>query len=215
MPHLLDIQNIHLKFNQKEILSDFNLSVDQGDKILISGISGSGKTSIFKLILGFIKAESGSILFKGIKADAQCIQKIRQLTAYIPQDLDFADGNVQAFLDQMLQIKANRSIGKPNPLPLFQEFLLDPDILNKNIEELSGGEKQRLALITGLLLQKELYLLDEPGSALDHEARLRVITHFANFDKTLIVAAHDPDWLSISFTKHYELKNGSEWEHTI
>ena len=77
----------------------------------------------------------------------------------------------------------------------MRELELEHDILDKNFQELSGGEKQRIGILTSLLLNRDIYLLDEVTSALDMKLKKKVADYFlAQEDWTLLIISHDQEW---------------------
>lgn len=203
---IIEFKNIYLKFDEQIILHDFSFSIEDKEKILITGASGSGKTSLIRLILGFIKCDKGEIFYNNKICSPESFMELRQKTAFIPQDTDFAEGRVSDFLQKMQDLKANKDKAKRDMQSLINKLMLCPTIIDKNIEELSGGEKQRLALLSGLMIEKEIFLLDEPTSALDKKAKEKVISLVSELDATVIVVAHDREWLDFNYDKHYKLE---------
>lgn len=192
---VFNIKNITKQFSNKFILNDFSLLVNEGEKVSISGHSGIGKTTLFNLLLGFEKPEKGSISFRGDELTDENIWRVRQNVAYVPQDMNIGSGNVSAFFTETLNYKANLPVkheGEAKIAELIVEFELPEDVLNKNIEELSGGEKQRVAIINSLILNRKIFLLDEITSALDMKLKMKVFDFFLkNNDFTVIFISHD------------------------
>jgi putative ABC transport system ATP-binding protein len=123
---------------------------------------------------------------------------VRRKISYVSQNLDIDDGPVRGLINRVLAFKANANI-KPSDTELshWLKFLrLKESILRDNFERLSGGEKQRIAILIALLLKRHIFLLDEVTSALDSELKERVIDYFTSgSDATVIVISHDKDWL--------------------
>ncbi len=190
---MIKFKNISLQFNDKVILEDFNLTVKKGEKVLISGKSGKGKSTLLKLLLGFNSPNSGEIFFEDIKLTEKTIDNIRKNLGYMPQATPFLNDNVEKIITTIFNYKLNSKIklDYENIFELFNLFSLEKNILNKNINELSGGEKQRLAFIITILLDREVWVLDEITSSLDQDMKEKVTQYILNSDKTVILVSHD------------------------
>ena len=192
---MIQFKNITKQFSAHFVLQDFSFEIQKAEKINITGRSGIGKTTIFKLLLGFVKPDKGEILFEGEVLNDKTIWELRKRIVYISQDLNIGTGKVSQLFDDTLSLKANAEL-KAKSLHSLNEYLtqfeLNETILNKDIEDLSGGEKQRVAIINGLLLQRDIYLLDEISSALDKELKQKVIDYFyLHADFTVLSISHD------------------------
>ncbi len=123
------------------------------------------------------------------------VWNVRKKVAYISQDLSIGHGKVQSLFDETLNYKSNLHQKKntENEIIHYLNFFeLLKDILNKNIEELSGGEKQRVAIINALLLQRRIFFLDEITSALDQKLKMKVLDFFlGNPEFTVLYISHD------------------------
>ncbi|MDD4497864.1 MAG: ATP-binding cassette domain-containing protein, partial [Methanosarcinaceae archaeon] len=124
------------------------------------------------------------------------VREIRKAVAYVSQDPDIGEGRVRTLLEEIFSYRANRNLFDSQKLrSLMEEFELEEDILEKNYEELSGGEKQRVGIIIALLLEREVYLLDEATSALDAGLKQKVADYFLHRRNwTLFIISHDPEW---------------------
>ena len=196
---MIKIDNISLSFNQQKVLDNFSLSVEQGAKVAVSGRSGSGKSSVLRCLLGFVVPEQGCIFVDGTKLDGNSIWQARRQIGYVAQEPDLGDGTVREVIDRSFEYKANHTAaGNLGRLgQLMVEFDLNESILAKNITSLSGGEKQRIALIIALLLGRKILLLDEISSALDSKSKSKVLTHIMQTDLTVIFVTHDHDIVSM------------------
>lgn len=192
---MIQFKNVTKQFSEHFVLQDFSFEIQKAEKINITGRSGIGKTTIFKLLLGFVKPDNGEILFEGEVLNDKTIWDLRKRTVYISQDLNIGTGKVYQLFDDTLSLKANaelkaESLNSLNKLLI--QFELDQTILKKDIEDLSGGEKQRIAIINGLLLKRDIFLLDEITSAMDKNLKQKVIDFFyLQPDFTVLSISHD------------------------
>lgn len=190
---MINFKNISLKFNDKIILNNFNLIVNAGEKILISGVSGKGKTTLLKLLLGFSTPNSGSILVDNLELNEQTINIIRNKIGYMPQSTPFLNVKVEKLIHTIFNYKENlkTKLDMNILIQTLKEFNLDSNILSKNINQLSGGEKQRLAFVIIILLDRKIWILDEITSSLDQDMKEKVINYILNTNKTVILVSHD------------------------
>ena len=193
---IIKYENIGKFFGSKKVISDFSIRILRGRKILLRGKSGTGKSTLFKMLLGFEKPSEGSLYYRGKPVNSQVAWEIRKEVSYVSQDTDLGEGPVKDLLDEIFTYLPNREKRSPEKLnTLMKEFELEKDILNKNFENLSGGEKQRIGILIALMLGRDIFLLDEATSALDSELKKRVVDHFLKHeDWTLFVISHDKEW---------------------
>lgn len=211
---LIEFKNINLKFKDNVIFSNFNLKINQNDKVVIVGPSGIGKSSLFNLLLGLNQPESGQIFFNSKKINSDNVNKLRSQIAYVDQEISLGNGVVKNVMADYFSFTVNKNlkITKKNLMDLFNEFLLDPAILNQNVEDLSGGEKQRLGLVIALLLKRPILLLDEISSSLDADLTKSVIAKIlALKNKTVILIAHDLEWQKQKNIKIFNFKD-KKWK---
>lgn len=190
---MINFKNISIKFNNKIVLHNFNLVVNTGEKILISGVSGKGKTTLLKLLLGFSTPNSGSILVDNLELNEQTINIIRNKIGYMPQSTPFLNIKIEKLIHTIFNYKENLKTKLDMNLFIktLKEFNLDSSILSKDINQLSGGEKQRLAFVIIILLDRKIWVLDEITSSLDQDMKEKVINYILNTNKTVILVSHD------------------------
>jgi ABC-type bacteriocin/lantibiotic exporter with double-glycine peptidase domain len=186
---------------QKEsgtLVNSCSFELMKGDKLVIKGESGTGKTTIFRLIHGFEKPDEGKILYEGKELNLETIQQLRKKSAWLPQDLNLGSGRVKEVLSFPFEFSANQS-SKPDEEKIkdtFEKLGLEASLLDKDFADLSTGQRQRAGIALSYLLDKPLLLLDEPTSALDRISKQKVIDLlFSDSNKTILSTSHDPYWI--------------------
>lgn len=182
----------------KPIIEQCSFRAVVGDRVALQGESGTGKTTLFRLLLGFVIPDEGEILFHGRALNNAAIQQIRKETAWLPQDLNLGSGKVQELVRFPFGFEANQSVS-PDDDKIAQTFDLlglDFSLLQNDFSDLSTGQRQRVGVAICHLLDKPLLLLDEPTSALDSASKQKVADLLlSNPDRTIISTSHDPWWL--------------------
>lgn len=196
MENLLTIKDLQLIYHspksETQALKDLTFSVKEGEFVSIVGPSGCGKTTILSLIAGILRPTSGEILLANEK-----IEKPTSLVGYMFQrDNLFEWLNIWKNVTLGLRIKKslNTNENKDYARSLLKKYGLD-EFSSSMPSELSGGMRQRVALIRTLCLRPKLLLLDEPFSALDYQTRLLVQDDVSSIikseKKTAILVTHD------------------------
>lgn len=195
MKPLLELQNVsyayHSKTGETFALSDISFQVNKGEFIAVAGPSGCGKTTLLSLISGLLRPESGSILFEGQKDDS-----FKEKIGYMLQrDHLFEWRTIYQNVMLGLEIQHKRN---DDSRARIDKMLMDYGLYrfrSAKPSELSGGMRQRAALIRTLALEPELLLLDEPFSALDFQTRLAVCDDVYEIlhreKKTALLVTHD------------------------
>jgi putative ABC transport system ATP-binding protein len=193
---LIKYEDIGISFDNRKVLSGFNLSIKEKQKVLLRGKSGVGKTTLLKMLLGFTKPVEGTLYFRNLVIDSGTCWEARKEIAYVVQDTDLGEGKVKNLLDEIFSYRENKEKLDHEKLRAFmQELELESNILDQNFQELSGGEKQRIGILISLLLNRNIYLLDEVTSALDGNLKKKIADYFlAQEDWTLLVISHDKEW---------------------
>lgn len=207
---IIEFQNVCFNDGKKNILEDISLKVEYGDFISIVGPSGGGKSTLLKLISNLISPTKGSISFKNKDIMQYSPIEVRQQCAYCYQ-LPYLFGNTVlenlAFPYEIREKKID--FDKINEL--LSLFKMNKDYINKNVGKLSGGEKQRLALIRTLIFQPKVLLLDEITSALDADNTLiveNIIKDLNQKGTTILWVTHNLDQSKKYANKLLTIENG-------
>lgn len=188
MENMLELQNISHSYHGTEgetvALSNLSFSLKQGDFISIVGPSGCGKSTLLSIISGLIPPESGKVLLNGshigYMLQKDHLLEWRSVYRNITLGLE-----IQHKVDSHTQERIQQ---------LLKQYDLD-GFMNAKPSELSGGMRQRVALIRTLILEPDLLLLDEPFSALDYQTRLAVGDDIGQIirkeKRTAILVTHD------------------------
>lgn len=182
---------------KKEILKGSNYVFENKNINIIKGVSGCGKTTLLKILALLLKPEAGSYYFDGKIIDfdnSQILAKYRnQKIGYIMQDYTLISG-MTVYENILLPML----IAKKKSLPKLEKIIKYmglQQILEKRVEHISGGERQRTAIARAMVMQPMLLLADEPTSALDKENAIKIMVLFENimkeFGSTVIIATHD------------------------
>ena len=197
MEKLLELKNVSLTYQtpKDEItaIKDLSFYCNKGDFLSIIGPSGCGKTTVLSLIAGLISPTFGEISIKGKNSGAS--SKRQNLGYMLQKDELFPWRTIEKNVYLPLEIKrAKTSAAKKNAENLLKKYGLY-EFRNNYPDELSGGMRQRVALIRTLVSNPELLLLDEPFSALDYQTRLSVCDDVYKIikseRKTAILVTHD------------------------
>ncbi|MBU0465708.1 MAG: ATP-binding cassette domain-containing protein [Proteobacteria bacterium] len=191
---MINFESVYLKRNGKQIFSGLDFFVQKNEKVLIQGKSGIGKTTLFKILLGFETIDKGRVTFNKKDIVKEHIKEIRHQIFYLSQDIDLKNERVKSLLDEFREHNLLKNQGKAYFADLLNFLDLNDIILNQSIKELSGGERQRIGLFIGFLLDRPVWLLDEPTSALDDTMKNKIMDYIIGQDKTIIIISHDDVW---------------------
>lgn len=193
---MIKFKNINLSFDNNTVFQNFNLRIKQGEKILLRAPSGKGKSTLFKMFLGFQKPDSGEILFNNKVLKKESLLYFRKNISYVSQDVNLMNKKVWDLITEIFSYKYNRhiKITKDKVLSIVKYFKLPEDVFGKEVNELSGGERQRLGLIICILLDRQVWLLDEVASGLDKDMKDIVVDYVLKQDKTILIISHDKIW---------------------
>lgn len=177
------------------MLDHFSFKAPVGRHTVFKGESGSGKSTILKLLLGFYQPDSGHIAYND---QDWTPRNLRRNTAWLPQDLNLGNGTVSQVMAKPFDFALNnsRQSSRSKQAGALKQLGLPDDILSQPFRTLSTGQRQRVGAATCFLLDKPLLLLDEPTSALDKSSKQRIIQLLlAHTNRTVLSTSHDPYWV--------------------
>lgn len=189
------LESVSLQKQEKTILSSISLEIPAGSIFILIGPSGSGKSSLLRLLNRLDAPTSGRILYKDQPIESYPVQELRKEVGMLFQHPVMINGTVRdnIALGHKLQKK---DLPEEKVLELIERVGLEKDLIDKDASVLSGGQKQRVALARTLVNDPKVLLLDEPTSALDPGAVVQVretLIQQAKRGITLVWVTHDMD----------------------
>ena len=181
---------VDVSFGKRDVLSSFSLRVAAREKVCLRGVSGCGKSTVLRCLLGLVIPRNGEIRIATDTLTPQSVWRLRAHMAWAPQEPHWGKLTVREALERPFRYRLNRAL--PPRAPAIAQWLerlaLSPALLTQPAAELSGGEKQRLSLVAALVLNRPILLLDEITSALDQANRARVRDTLTGLSETTVLA---------------------------
>ncbi len=203
----IEFKDVSFSYGKHEVLQHKNMTFTKGHLYCIVGENGKGKTTLVKLLLGLEKPTSGMILYNTEKSENICTHALRKyLIAYSEQEPTLLDDSILKNLlignDRNISNEAiNDVLGKLNLISYINRLPKRLNhLLDKSIDNISGGEKQRISQARVLLKQTPVLILDEPSSSLDVENTHMLIKLLNDLkkNKIIILVTHDKQFYEIS-----------------
>ena len=189
MKNILDIKNLSYSFGNNPILKDINIHVNENEMVAIVGSSGVGKSTLFNLIAGVLKKQTGEII---INSSDDYIGKVAYM---LQKDLLFEHKTIiDNVILPLIIAKINKKEALEEGNKILKQFNLDK-YANKYPQQLSGGMRQRVALIRTYMFKRNIFLLDEAFSALDAITKKELHKWYLDlkkeFNLTTLLITHD------------------------
>lgn len=226
----MQFKNLTMSFGTQTIFENVNLSIPDNVKIGVVGVNGAGKTTLFKLLMGLEFADTGEIITKnGYRIDwlpqvisddvdnmnievleylmqARPIKKLNIELQTLYESLANTNSNQNEIFNKIEKVQKQLdywdSYNAENTLfKIIDGVKLSDDILLKKLNELSGGQKSKVAFVKLLYSNPEIILLDEPTNHLDEESKKYIINYLKNYKGTVLIISHDVDFLDQVTTK--------------
>lgn len=193
----ISFENISFSYSNETVLEDTGLYINKGEFVAVTGISGIGKSTLLKLLLGVLTPQNGRIIFKNESdKETAASSETRNLFAYVPQGNMLLSGTILENITFLSNNKTDDEIKKAIEISCVDMFLSElPDGLETVIGErgfgLSEGQIQRIAIARAVLYNAPILLLDEATSALDEETEKRMLKNLRTLQgKTCIIISH-------------------------
>ena len=170
---IIQLSNVTMSFGDRILFENFSLVINQNEIVGLTGGSGSGKSTILRIVVDLLTPESGNIVVLGKPISDWDPQELRRNVILVPQESQMFSGTVRDNLVWGLS-KVGQTIDDDSLHEILREVKLDSLKLDDDAFNLSGGEKQRIAIARALVMNPEALLLDEPTASLDEESALAV-----------------------------------------
>lgn len=195
MEPIIEFKDIKKAYDRNVVIPNLNLSINKGEFITIIGTSGSGKTTVLKMMNGLIEPTSGMIQIHGKDIKKQNLIQLRRKMGYVIQgSMLFPHLTVKqniAYVPQLEKKKVDHQLIEE----WLQKVQLDPSLKDKYPSELSGGQQQRVAIARGLIHQPDILLMDEPFGAVDEITRRQlqdeILKIYQQTKTTILFVTHD------------------------
>lgn len=211
---MLEIKNLSFGYKNYLVLNNLSLTLLDNKIGVILGKNGAGKSTLFKNILGILKPNEGSIIIDNINLNTLSRKERAKKISYVPQDISFGELNV---FDSVLVGRLSnfnffsRYEDEQITKKIIKEMALEK-IMNKNVNELSGGEKQKVAIARALVQEANILIFDEPTGNLDVSNEQLILKEARKIVKgknvSILISIHDLN-LALQYGDYfYFLKDG-------
>lgn len=181
------------------VLENFSARFPLDGWVCLTGISGKGKSTLFKLILGLYTPQCGRVYLQTDRGELLCSEKTRELFAYVPQDYALLSGtvleNLQLVDPEVDEERLHWALSLAKAEFIWESANREQTVLGENNTGLSMGQLQRLAIARAILMDRQIFLLDECTSALDAETENAVLQGLQSLGKCAVLVTHRPEAL--------------------
>lgn len=216
----LEVDHVSYRYGLRTILKDVSLSIETGEMLALLGPNGTGKTTLFKLILGFLKGKSGKIYIDGQDMENMSRTNIAKLIGYVPQN------HIPPFSFKVIDVvlMGRTAHLKPFTSPTQKDMdialevmdILDISYLKDKVyTEISGGERQFVLIARALTQKPKILIMDEPTSALDFGNQVKVLKHIQYLTEHglgIIMSTHHPNH-AMQYASKVALMNNTKIQH--
>ncbi len=217
MKTAVEIDNLSHAFDGRPVLNDVSLAIGAGDFFVIIGPNGSGKTTLMKLICGLLKTGPGRIRVFGKDIRGYSHRSLARRIAYVPQSLEVSFPFTVAEAVLLGRAPHQNVLGLPRAIDLTaagqaMTTTAVEHLAARKLDQLSGGEQQRVSIARALCQEPEILLLDEPTASLDlsHQIRLMDLMERLKREKalTVVMVSHDVNLAAMYADRLLLLGNG-------
>lgn len=219
---MLKATKLNLSFGTKTIYEDAEFILEDNEKVGVVGVNGAGKTTLFRMLLGEIEPDSGSLYSSKRRIgylpqeiiveesdltvweyiyNGRPFNKIHRELEEIYRRMETGEGDTDADLKRMQKLQDELEYydeyeAEDKLLELVEQMDIDAEILSRKMNELSGGQKSKMAFARTLFQKSEILLLDEPTNHLDVETKEFVTKYLRRYKGTVLIISHDVDFLN-------------------
>lgn len=198
----VEFESVSYHRDDRTILDNASVVIQSGEKVALTGTSGSGKTTIFSLLLHFYDVSTGYIRIGGHNIEDWSKKDLRTVVTYVEQEPDLLPGTLR----ENLTLGVEQAPMDDILITLLDQLGLEKFASTDGLERLvgssnsglSGGERQRVAIIRAILQKSPVILVDEPTSALDSRSAKLAMSGLLDTDATVIFASHDADIVNLA-----------------
>ena len=201
---MIKVVDLSFSYAKEEALKNISLEIEKGTWVSIIGHNGSGKSTLAKLLVGLLEPDSGSIFIDGVLLTDSSLQKVREKIGIVFQNPDNQFVGVTVKHDIAFGLE-NRNIPRDNMIETISHVLKEVNMekyIDSQPQNLSGGEKQRIAIAGALAMNQEIIIFDEATSMLDPEGVNGIVDIIKKLNrkhkKTIITITHDLNFAALS-----------------
>ncbi len=195
----ININNLSFAYGSKTVISNLSLTLNSGDYLVIRGKNGAGKSTFIKCLLGFNPVKSGMIFY-----DKEDINYFKEWTkiGYVSQNFDEFNYEFPLTVGELLAISSLKQTNESERLKMLEKMGIF-DIINQNINSLSGGQLQRVFIVRAMLNNPKVLILDEPTASIDKQNKeffYKTIEDLHQAGITIILITHNDDIEHLNYT---------------
>ena len=205
-PPPLVTENLTRIVDDETLIEDISVSIEPGEVLVIVGPSGAGKSSFLRLLNRLDEPTHGTVYVDGTDYRELSPRKLRVRVGLVPQDSALVPGTVFENATRGLSLRGE-PVDETRTERMLAQLGLD-GYADRDVEDLSGGEKQRVAFVRTLLNDPEVLLLDEPTASLDSASEARVEELLSTLDVTVVLVTHDEEQARRIGDRVMELRDG-------
>ena len=210
----IKLKDVHFAYGNRAVLKGVDLELSKNEIVVLSGLSGSGKTTIVNLILGFYRPHKGRILANEWDYCDIDMKHLCRFFGVVQQDPVLFFGTLRENICYGMADCAHTDLVRATEMAMADGFIqelpegYDTD-LGKEAQRLSGGQRQRIAIARALLRDPDFLILDEPSNHLDQGLIVQLIQNIRTMstEKSILIISHEPALLEIA-DKAFRLRNG-------
>ncbi|WP_368790674.1 ATP-binding cassette domain-containing protein [Companilactobacillus farciminis] len=203
MEKIFQVKHLFYKVDETTILKDINLEIQKGKYITVVGPSGSGKSTLMRILASMISPTSGEVIFDGKKIETYDPILYRQKVSYAFQQPTLFGKTVRENLEFPFEVR-KETVDEAKIIDYLKMVNLDDSYIDKSVNDVSGGEKQRIALLRNLLFPPEVLITDEVTAGLDAENKEivhKMLNQFNQRGLTILRVTHDETEISAATDK--------------